>query len=63
MQTLFQIAVPSHRLLLGPIGIHDYLLRDAALPLFILFRHVSMGAQPATEHEANLKAPPTGRQA
>ena len=33
MQTLFQRAVPSHRLLLGPIGIHDYFLLDAVLPL------------------------------
>src|ERR1035441_76666 len=59
-QTLFQIAVPSHCPLLGAVGIHDDLLLDAVLPLFVLlgFSHVWMGAQSATEHDANLRDQP-----
>jgi hypothetical protein len=63
MQMLFQVVVPSHRLFLGVVCIdYDFLL-DALLPLFVLFGlgHVWMGAQPALEHEANLRDQPEDR--
>jgi hypothetical protein len=58
-----QIVVPPHRLLLGVVRIHDDLLLDALLSLFVSlgFGHVSIGAQRVQQHDANFKGQPEGR--